>query len=248
MVKNQRYYPLLFLLFSVLYLSSPYCSIGQQVKVQLAQADSLFGQKKYTESFEIYQSILDSTHQASHQMLLKMAFIKEGLGDYSQALFYLNEYYAQSLDMEAKQKMDELAQAHMLRGYEQSDWDYIFGIINKNIIVISAAIFIVCGLLLAVIYHRKKKGVNAWAYAFMCTAILSGYALLMNYYLSSDRAIVIDNHAYLMSSPSSGSELLSVVKKGHRVRVIDADELWSKIHWGDTTAYLKSSQLRVIAN
>jgi uncharacterized protein YgiM (DUF1202 family) len=60
---------------------------------ELVKADSLFEQKKYTESFDLYEQILDEEQLASPKMLLKMAFIKEGLGDYSRALYFLNVYY-----------------------------------------------------------------------------------------------------------------------------------------------------------
>ena len=58
----------------------------------LAIADSLFEARKYTESFKIYQEI-HGQNQGSPSMLLKMAFIKEGLDDYPAALYYLNQYY-----------------------------------------------------------------------------------------------------------------------------------------------------------
>jgi hypothetical protein len=52
-------------------------------------------------------------------MLLKMAFVKEGLGDYSNALYYLNLYYLKTYDKKVLKKMENLAERyHKLEGYE----------------------------------------------------------------------------------------------------------------------------------
>jgi len=70
--------------------------LAQENEKDIELADSLFNQQKYTQSFEIYNRILKTDNLTSPAMLLKMAYIKEGLGDYSNALYYLNLYYLQT--------------------------------------------------------------------------------------------------------------------------------------------------------
>ena len=52
----------------------------------LNTADSLFSQQKYTEALNLYEEIYTSG-RASSAMLLKMAFIQDGLNNYADALF-----------------------------------------------------------------------------------------------------------------------------------------------------------------
>ncbi len=64
-----------FFLFLVFISQSSY---GQGVTNKLNQADSLFQEKKYTESLDIYEDIVTANKKASPAMLLRMAYIYEG--------------------------------------------------------------------------------------------------------------------------------------------------------------------------
>src|SRR5690349_20074349 len=69
----------------------------------LQHADSLFQQKRYTQSFEIYNKLFQS-RQYSPAMLLKMAYVQEGLNRISQSAYYLNLYYLATQDESALTK------------------------------------------------------------------------------------------------------------------------------------------------
>src|SRR5688500_9317335 len=84
---------------------------------QLQKADSLFAQHQYTEAFKIYQQLLHRQEKYSPQMLLKMAFIQEGLKNYTQALYFLHLYHTKYPSRLALRKIEELARAHKLTGY-----------------------------------------------------------------------------------------------------------------------------------
>src|SRR5688500_4150311 len=89
---------------------------------RLNQADSLFVDKKYTQSLDHYRTIL-AQNEYSPAMLLKMAYIEEGLNRVGQALYYLNLYYLASNDKTVITKMEELAARYNLQGYENSETD-----------------------------------------------------------------------------------------------------------------------------
>ena len=61
-------------------------------------------------------------------MLLKIAYIKEGLGDITSAQYYLNEYYLATSNEQALQKMEDLAEANDLKGYQHNDITFFFNI------------------------------------------------------------------------------------------------------------------------
>src|SRR5688572_16230256 len=83
-------------------------SFAQVSSHRLKTADSLFATKLYTQSFEHYEEIL-LQKQYTPAMLLKMAFIQEGLNHIGRALYYLNLYYLATKDKTTLDKIQELA-------------------------------------------------------------------------------------------------------------------------------------------
>src|SRR5689334_2250894 len=67
---------------------------------QIQQADSLFRSKQYTQSLEVYQAMFKE-RKYSPAMLLKMAYIQEGLGKIGQTLYYLKLYHLATDDEQA---------------------------------------------------------------------------------------------------------------------------------------------------
>ena len=63
----------------ILSLIISFVGLAQKGSDKVVQADSLFDQQKYTESFQLYQDALENDKISSPAMLLKMAFIKDNL-------------------------------------------------------------------------------------------------------------------------------------------------------------------------
>lgn len=229
-------------------MSTSFSSYGGEIKEGLVQADSLFKLQKYTESFEIYEQLLESNNEASPQMLMKMAYIKEGLGDYSQALFFLNKYYQQTSDKKAQNKMQELASEHDVYGFALSDTTLFKGLIHKyytefNVLIFSVAIF-----LIGIVFYRKfKSGSNATPYAVSAMVLLLFFFWLTNFELSESKGIIIEDHAYLMTGPSGGADLIEVVKKGHRLIILEEEGVWIKVDWNGQEAYIRSKMIKRIS-
>lgn len=225
-----------------------YQAFSQDVSSEIFHADSLFEQKKYTESYEIYVKIVEEGKKATPQMLMKMAFIKEGLGDHSLALYYLNEYYLKTADRNAREKMESLASEYELRGYTKSDTVFFTWLINKYFYEFTGIILVISILLLSLISYRKikKKGTTV-PYAISMIVVLVLFFALLNFQLDTDQGIIIDNHAYLMSGPSSGADLIDVVQKGHRVKLLDDNGIWLKVKWNDQEVYIRKSKIKPIS-
>lgn len=227
---------------------SSFSSFGGDMKQQLAHADSLFKLQKYTESFEIYEQLLNAQNEASPQMLMKMAYIKEGLGDYSQALVYLNKYYLQTSDKRAQNKMEELASEHSLKGYALSDTTFFKGLLNKHFTTFNVLLFGIALFLIGIVLYRKfKSGSNATPYAVSAVVVLLVFFWVMNFELSEDQGIITENHAYLMTGPSAGADLVEVVQKGHRLRILDEEGIWVKVDWNGQEAYIRSKMIKRVS-
>ena len=220
---------------------------AQSLSDNLQMADSLFSQQKFTESFEIYGTLLETYQQSSPQMLLKMAFIKEGLRDYSKALYYLNLYYLETTDKKALKKMEELAGAHSLSGYEYSDWEFFMMLYRKYNLYITYILLAVAILFFGSVFRQKAKyNKKPLAAGFLLTFTLAILFYHVNFSTSYNRGIIVQTDAYLMDGPSSGADLVKIIDKGHRVKVIDKKDVWVEIEWEGNIAYIRENNIATL--
>ena len=234
-----KYKFLLFLLFPIL---TPLDSTSQS---KLFQADSLFKSKKYTESKSIYSEIT-TTGKASPSLLLKLAYIDEGLGDYVQALFHLNNYYSMTSNQQALDKMRSIAEKKELVGYEYSDYAFFRNLLIEFKREIEMSL---CALLLLLTFftfwkQQKKKVFRPLLYVQIGLIFILG--LLVNDFFEHDRAIINADNVILMSGPSAGAEPVEIIEKGHLIEVLSRHDTWVKILWYDQEVFIKTQKLLFI--
>jgi hypothetical protein len=216
---------------------------AQSASELLAQADELFEQKKYTEAYAVYLEIFEEHQKVSPEMLVKMAFIVEGLDDYSLALYYLNLYYRHTSDKSALRKMESLAKDHRLSGYEFNDFELLANFYHKHYTHI-VYIFLALSLLwFALIYRSVRKGSNKpVGLAVGYVLILGVLFYLINFGNASSRGI-ITNEAFLMDGPSAAANLVDVAKRGNRIKIVDKDDVWLKIKWDNRRAFIRKNNV-----
>jgi len=210
----------------------------------LGLADSLFAERKYTQSFEIYNRLLKSENLTSPAMLLKMAYIKEGLGDYSNALYFLNLYYLQTHNKRALRKMEDLAKKYNLEGYKYTDMEFFMNIFYRYY---SAIVYGLSGLVLLLIgymvYKKLRLKINpgfSLFYLFIAVAILF---YVVNFGKQYQKGIIISPDTFLMDGPSSGAKLIAIADMGHRVHVLGKEDVWIKVEWEGSAAYIKENNI-----
>ena len=130
---------------------------AQEYSNEIELADSLFTQRKYTQSFEIYDKILKSENMTSPAMLLKMAYIREGLGDFSNALYYLNLYYLQTHNKRALRKMEDLAKSYNLQGYKYTDTEFFMNVFYRYYSAIFYGLSVLVIILIAYMTYKKLR-------------------------------------------------------------------------------------------
>jgi hypothetical protein len=213
----------------------------------LQLADSLFSQRKYTESLEIYEGILTDKQLFSPGMLMKMAFIKEGLGDYSEALYLLNLFYSKTSDKRALRKMEELASKHQLNGYQFTDMEFFRTAYKRYYFHIIASLAAFALFVFTYILYQKRRQQHrpliAGIFFVLVLATLFG---LINFGQGRDRAIVLTDQAYLRVGPSSGANVAEIIGKGHRLEIVSKIDVWVKIYWNDRPLYIRESHLGFI--
>src|SRR5689334_22771820 len=87
------------IIIALIFLHAPLLKAQPSAQITKA-ADSLFRARQYSQSFELYKAILEQ-HYYSPAILLKMAYIQEGLGHLGRSMYYLNLYYQATDDKQA---------------------------------------------------------------------------------------------------------------------------------------------------
>jgi hypothetical protein len=209
----------------------------------LLRADSLFQQKRYIQSLEIYQTIFKQ-QQYSPAMLLRMAYIHEGLNQVAQSVYYLNLYYLATQEDAVLDKMDELAAKYRLEGYARTDADSFLSLYHKNRTTITVAFTIVLIFLFSIIlvtrFQFKRRPVVVWTLTLLLSVLLMWH---LNIGDGRTFAIISKNNTYLMDGPSGGASVVSIVRDGHRVKIKGKKDVWVRVQWGEKEVFIKENNL-----
>lgn len=239
----------LFLKFTPLILAALciHCpSVAQTSGFRLKTADSLFQAKRYTQSLEHYEEILRQ-HQYTPAMLLKMAYIHEGLNHIGEAMYYLNLYDIATQDKSVVSKMNELATKYDLEGYEVTDSDRLWSFYLNYHLYISIALAALMILAFSLVFYTRVKLHRRPVGSVITVAVLAAILFAHQQFGSQrTKAILSDSSTYLMSGPSAGASVIDIVGDGHRVQVVGHKDVWTKIRWEDQIAYVKESSLRAL--
>ena len=223
----------------------PQVSHSQSVINDLSVADSLFKQRRYTQSLELYEAIYQDTQQATPAMLLKMAYSEEALGNLSNALIYLHDYYRMTSDKAVLKKMDELAQVNGLQGYETNDFQQFVKAIQDFKLLITAALLSLCLLILSMIFRKiKKHQERSIGLAVGMVLALGLTVFFVNFTDLKEQGIITSGNAYVMSGPSAAAELIEVVGQGHKVEILDKNDIWYEIMWRGKRAFIRETNLQ----
>ncbi|MFY0593604.1 SH3 domain-containing protein [Roseivirga sp.] len=218
--------------------------VGQDIDTNLKKADSLFNERLFTQSLEIYEGIYEGSERATPAMLLKMAYSQEAMGNLSRALIYLHDYYRLTSDKEALKKMDALAQVNGLEGYDTNDFQQFVKAIQDYDILIIAVLIALNLLILSMIFRKLKKHQERSPGLAVGLVIVLGLTFFfVNFTGPKEQGIVTSDNAYVMSGPSAASELVEVVGQGHKIEIIDKKDIWYQIKWRGKRAFVRETNL-----
>lgn len=217
-------------------------SIHCQANVpQLLVADSLFAQRSYKEALEIYQT----NYQLgiySPSMLLKMAFITEGIGDKENATLYLSKFYDLSPNPQTITKIKSLTGQTELIGYKVSDGMrfVLFLVEFKEIIVGALTLILIISLIF--LWSKGNKLTEArfyWPSVLLITLIFA----TNNFLKAQNAALVTKSPTLIVSKPSAGGELVDLVEPGHRVKIKSSKDIWYEVEWKEKIAYIRKDNV-----
>lgn len=213
--------------------------------VTLTTADSLFEAKRYTQALNQFQQIFENDRYTP-AMLLKMAYIHEGLGNIAKTQYFLNLYFLATNDDSVLTKMEELATSHQLEGYAISDQQRIRLLVKEHASALSLILvgFMVLSMAMAM-YGKRQQQKGYLGYGLFMLMVIA-FVALKQQTRDAEAAIVLSENTYVMNGPSAGADVLEIVEAGHRVQVLGKKDVWLKIRWRDQDAYLKEGSLQPV--
>lgn len=225
---------------------STVCSYAQTSRYRLQIADSLFEARQYTQSLEHYKNIFQNK-QYSPAMLLKMAFIEEGLHQTGEALYYLNLYYLATKDESVLQKMETMATKFNLEGYQVSENDRALSMYRDLAKPIALGLSVIIFFLLSLSIFLKRRKQNPVATVVIMLIFVVLLAVHINFSGAVQQGIVVQNNVYLMRGPSAAAGVAEVIGAGHRVTVKGKQDVWVQIEWDGGSAFIRENLLLPVA-
>jgi len=214
-----------------------------QPSTHLQKGDSAFAARQYRLALQQYQ-VVEKAGFGSPAMLLKMAYIHEGLSQVAPSLRYLSLYHARTGDPAAEQKIQTLAEKNQLNGYQLTDGEKLRQLVAKQKMSISILLVTLVVALAGLISFQKFRR-NQANRAIISLLVVGCLALAWNQYANRPTQYGILNGTtnYLMNGPSAGAGLMSIQKDGHRVKIIGRQDVWLAVVWNSKTVFIRENQL-----
>lgn len=214
---------------------------GADSQQLLQRADSLYEQKKFTEAKELYFNLFQAGWQ-SPATLLKMAHVHEGLGEFGEALFFLSEYYKQTEDNRAYEKIITMANAQNMPGFELNPLQRATIWLNNRLLNFLPALAVASIFFMALMLYNSRRGNKSGQYAsgFVSILCVTTAGLVLNFFTPSKNA-VITHTGYFMSGPSSASNLLTIIPKGNKIEVKGYSDVWAEVTWDGQNGFIRKA-------
>lgn len=243
----QNYLSKFFLFFLAAFLCFSQPVYSQKFTKSLQQADSLFNQKEYLKSLAIYRNILESGQEYAPKMLLKMAYIEEALRHYDRSMYYLNLYYNLHPNRAVLRKMEEVAHAQGLIGYDYNDADFFRTQFRKYYMKILELMLIAAvGIVTVIVLKRRQAFFQKPAFRVGFLLYLAFVLYYINLLTFRPRGITQSTQAALMAEPSAGSAWLATLPKGNRLTITGNQDIWYEVKWQGERAYIRKKNLRLL--
>lgn len=228
------------LIFVSLCTHRSYC---QEVKEKIKQADSLLAINKYKEAEKLYEQVLYEHQFYSNKMFLQLALIASQNKDFVRYLYWLNLYLQVQPDAKIAEKITNIAHAYELTGYEISDTKWLLLYYHCYYKFLVFAFCVLTALLLVFFFLSKQSVVAFRRNGILLLLFLIGTILLLNVVPPIKEAVIAGENTYLMSAPSSASQVAGFANKGQKMNVVGEKDIWLEVIWNKQKVFVKKTQV-----
>lgn len=213
-------------------------------QVELKKADSLFAIAKYNEAEILYKKNFQNEGNNNQNLLLKLAFLAEKKNNYTSCLYYLSKLSLIDPSGRLFEKMNNLATQQNLIGYEFDDYNYFMIFYRRYgeyipIVLLALGAYIVY---IMVLKTRRKESIleihkiSTLVYLFIILAMVNVPSLYKT-------AIITNDNTFLRENPSSASNVVEMVGKGHKLTLFGSVDHWNRVIWNNKIVYIRKTDL-----
>ena len=227
---------------TVIFLTQNLDSQAQR-KIYL-QADSLFLQRNFEAAQQKYEQFLENEKIINPNVFLKLAYIYENKQQFPQELYYLNLFYLRHPDERLFDKMNKIAEVNAFKGYERNDLNIIILLYKRFAIYILGG-FLLLGVYIfgILVYKKIKNQQTQLRHKFIFILYLVLLATLINLPNNYRSVIIKNDKSFLRDYPSAAAPVVGQISEGHRLNVLDAEDIWFHVLWDGKLVYIKTSDV-----
>ena len=213
----------------------------------LRRADSLFAAGDQVNAAHIYEMAMAEGHTATDAMLLKLASACEQQNDVPRLLYYLDVYFERHPDDAVLRRMNDIARANNLSGYETDDLNYFYLFYRKYGIYFLIFLLIPAGYVFSVLLVKqvRKEEVprrQKW--------IVFVYLLLLLVFTNLPEGVQsgITSHdrVLLRTDPSAAAPVVDVIGRGHKVNILGTRDIYLRVLWHNQLYFIRRDNVWII--
>ncbi len=210
----------------------------------LIQVDSLLAVGDYAPAIAAIERL--TARRSAPALLLRLAYAHEQAGHAPDALWALRRTYELRPDRTILRKMDALAAAHHLTGYEYGDRYFFFTLLRRYYQRLLEGTLIVGVVVATVLLLRRRRHPNARPWGGALVLYVGLTALSVNLLLPErfGREVIVRRPTPLMSAPTAGGAWLATVPAGQQLPVTgEAEDIWLPVRWQGSRAWVRQAAL-----
>ena len=218
-----------------------------QATVSIQQADSLFAAGQQTEAALLYELAIADGQPATDAMLLKLAYVTEQERDIPRLLYYLQVYFDRHPTETVLQKMNAVARANNLTGYETDDLNY-FLLSYKQYGFYVQLLLLALGLYIVGVAFLKSLRREPIPQRHKIVTLLFVLALVIFVNLPEGYQSGVTNQerVFLRDQPSAAAPVVAVMGRGHKVNILGSTDIYLRVYWKNHLYFVRKDNVWVI--
>jgi hypothetical protein len=214
---------------------------------RLDLADSLFTIGKYSQAYKIYQKKFENDRIYNPNLLLKLAFLSEKAKQPAESLYYLSILAQKEPKIALLEKMNQIALANNLQGYQFNDFSYFLIFYRRYggyipILLLTLGVYVVAVMIIKIKNGERTQQRHKWATVFYLTALFGLLNIPNNY----TTGIIRSELSFIRSFPSAAAPVVQVIQRGHKLTIIGTRDHWNRVIWEGKIVFIKNSDLWII--
>lgn len=211
------------------------------------RADSLFLAGVQADAAHLYEQALANGEPATDVMLLKLASAYERQNDVPHLLYYLQVYFDRHPDDAVLRRMNDIARANNLNGYETDDLNYFYLFYKKYGIYFLLFLLIPAGYAFGVLMVKLlRKEPTPLRQKWVLLLYLITLLLFVNLPEGVKSGITSHERVLLRTDPSAAAPVAEVIGRGHKVNIIGSHDIYLRVFWHNALYYIRRDNVWVI--